>query len=109
MGSGTPHAFWRHCGSGVRRGCVRHPDVFVGYFRKEGSRLGRAGAFFLTERIALPERIRVPRVLSVLRRLAVREVLGVEVADLPAVYRACFGVAASSALRAGLADAWSKG
>lgn len=65
------------------------------YFNKEAPELSRAEAFFIAERIALPNRVRAARITNLLRRPAIRSAIGADIQVLPTTYQNCFGDAAA--------------
>jgi membrane peptidoglycan carboxypeptidase len=63
----------------------------IHYFDKSVKDLSRSEAFFLAERIALPNRFRIARVRNILARMSVFAVLGRHVSELPSIYGRQFG------------------
>jgi membrane carboxypeptidase/penicillin-binding protein PbpC len=74
------------------------PAAATYYFDKSAKDLSCSEAFFLAERIALPNNFRIARVRNILARMPVLAVLGPQVAELPSVYGHRFGDRAKAEL-----------
>ena len=74
------------------------------YFSKSATQINPHEAFFIVERLAIPNQFRLPRVRNILRRQSVRQILAHWTKELPALYGRRFGFGAEEEMAELLAE-----